>query len=245
VRRNRYYPAINKKQLALKGLLLITTLGILSFIFVMWYLLVVTHPYFQIKEVKTIGNKRLTKSEILTWLKLYPGQSLLNLHLRWLKQRLISYPLIEEANVSRKWPDRLIISLKEREPLALIYDGPRLWSIDRKGVWFYLKEYPDLPIITGAYRDSPYLKETIDLLVGFKHKKWGISLAEISKIHLDQDLGVTFYTTSGTEVYLGKEHYKEKLCSLHKILIYLNQTGLKDIKRVDLNQVNKVYVGLG
>ncbi len=229
----------------LKVLLFITALGIFSFIFVKGYSLLVTYPYFQIKDVKIIGNKRLTQSEILTWLKLYPGQSLLNLHLRRLAQRLISYPLVKEANISCKWPDRLIVSLKEREPLALVYDDTRLWTIDREGVWFYIKEYPDLPTITGAYRNSPYLKEAIDLLVRFKQEKWGISFAEISEIHLDPDLGITFYTTNGTEVYLGKGHYEKKLCSLHKILTYLNQIGLEDIKRVDLNQVNKVCVRLG
>lgn len=244
MRKNRHHSGINKKQLALKGLLFIAALCVLSLVFVKGYFLLVTYPYFQIKEVKTTGNKRVIKSEILTWLGLYPGQSLLNLNLSWLKQRLISYPPVKEADISRQWPDRLIISLKEREPLALVHDGPRLWSIDREGVWFYLKEYPDLPIITGAYRDSHYLQQAIDLLMGFKYKKWGISLIEISEIHLDPDLGISFYTTSGTEVYLGRGYYEEKLCSLHKILTYLKQIGLKDIKRVDLNKVNKIYVGL-
>jgi len=236
MRKNRYRSSINKKRLILKGLLLFATLFVFGIAFFKGYFLLINHPYFQIKEIKITGNKRLSKNELLTWINLSPHQSLLSLHLSLLKRRLISHPAIEEVNIYRKWPDKLIISLKEREPVALIYDDAGVLATDKGGFLFHMRDYPNLPIIKGAYKDRSLLREAINLLIDLKD-----SSLKISELHLDQDLGITFYT-NGIEVYLGRGDYERKLCSLHKVLAYLDQIGLEKIKRIDLNRVKKVCV---
>ena len=102
-----------------------------------------------------------------------------------------------------------------------------------------MKDHPNLPIIKGAYKDRSLLREAINLLIDLKD-----SSLKISELRLDQDLGITFYT-NGIEVYLGRGDYERKLCSLHKVLAYLDQIGLEKIKRIDLNRAKKVCVRFG
>lgn len=76
--------------------------------------------------------------------------------------RLAANPLFESVSVSRKFPDTIVVSVVEREAIAVSYgtkDGRTVpIEIDRNGVAFRIGSVPaasDLPLITGPQFDNP------------------------------------------------------------------------------------------
>jgi cell division protein FtsQ len=50
------------------------------------------------------------------------------------RRRLLAIDWVEEASVARIWPDRLIVRLRERKPVAFVFFRTGVLLIDRQGV---------------------------------------------------------------------------------------------------------------
>lgn len=74
---------------------------------------------FGIKAVTITGARELREDEVLKLAGVGPQSSLLFLNVASIRQRLKAVPLIKDANVSKLYPDRLLIELEERQPYAL------------------------------------------------------------------------------------------------------------------------------
>ena len=74
---------------------------------------------FPIKAVTITGTRELTEAEILAIAGVGPRRSLVFLDVGELRARLKSVPLIQDASVSKLYPDRLLIEIEERRPTAL------------------------------------------------------------------------------------------------------------------------------
>ena len=72
------------------------------------------------------------------------------------RRRLMGIDWIEEATVSRVWPDRLIVRVRERKPVAFVATPGRVLLIDVHGV--LLDQPPQsqfsFPVLTGAREDE-------------------------------------------------------------------------------------------
>lgn len=83
--------------------------------------------------------------------------------------RLASNPLFESVTVEKKFPDRVVISVKERVPVAVslgVVDGKTVpVEIDRKGVAFRIGHLPAktaLPLVTGLTFENPVAGMRLD-----------------------------------------------------------------------------------
>ena len=68
------------------------------------------------------------------------------------RERLLRFGWVEEARVSRRWPDTLVVDVVERRPAAIWQHNRQLTLIDRSGVVLEevkLEEMPDLPLVIG------------------------------------------------------------------------------------------------
>ncbi len=74
---------------------------------------------FPVKAVTITGTHELTEAEILSMAGIGPRNSLVFLDVGDLRRRLKAVPLIRDANVSKLYPDRLLIEVEERQPTAL------------------------------------------------------------------------------------------------------------------------------
>jgi cell division protein FtsQ len=120
---------------------------------------------------------------------------------------------VQDVSVRKAFPDRLIVRIVERKPVAMI-NSDALWYVDGDGTIFKrLSAYDpkDFPIITGFGRRelaSPddvvarrNLKRTIDLL---KVAEAGALGRNLSEIHFDAQEGFTLVTRdSGLQLKLG------------------------------------------
>jgi cell division protein FtsQ len=74
---------------------------------------------FRLKTVTILGERELSEQEILADAGVSANSSLLFLDVVKLRARLKALPFIKEASVSKLYPNRLLIEIQERRPIAL------------------------------------------------------------------------------------------------------------------------------
>ncbi|WP_164099257.1 cell division protein FtsQ/DivIB, partial [Serratia marcescens] len=83
------------------------------------------------------------------------------------RARLLAYPWIKDARVSRRLPDKLLIDIVEREPAAIWQNHGQLMLIDPAGVPLEpvsREAMPDLPLLVGdgANAQEPARRDLMD-----------------------------------------------------------------------------------
>jgi cell division septal protein FtsQ len=79
-----------------------------------------TNPSFAIEQLEIETDGIIPLEQIRSWANIKAGQNLLALDLPRIKRDLELIPLIEAASVERILPRRLIIRVREREPIARV-----------------------------------------------------------------------------------------------------------------------------
>ncbi|MFY9725237.1 MAG: FtsQ-type POTRA domain-containing protein [Bryobacteraceae bacterium] len=85
------------------------------------------------------------------------GHGILSVPLDERRRRLLAIDWVEDASVSRVWPDRLVVRIRERNPVAFVNLASSVVLIDAEGV---LLEPPPqasftFPVLSGIHEDSP------------------------------------------------------------------------------------------
>lgn len=109
---------------------------------------IVEHRFFHVDEVEVRGLRFMSEEAVVDLLALEPETSVWSDAALWI-DRLLAHPLLKEADVMRRPPNRLLVSVTERTPIALA-PTPTLEPIDAEGVRLPLDpaEYRlDLPVI--------------------------------------------------------------------------------------------------
>jgi len=186
--------------------------------------------YFRIEKIKIEGNQDISGKEIESVLGIKKGDNIFKVRLKQAKKRLRNLRQIKEINIHRNFPDKIVLKITERAPIAEIGREDSVHSnkvelIDREGITF-LGKARDLPIILGA-KDSVKKKEVVSFLaklmaVDFQFYK-KISYIDGNnprKIKLKMDQAVLIWGPVG----------KETENQLEKKLTYLNLV-LQDLLR--------------
>src|SRR4051812_47984610 len=74
-----------------------------------------------------------------------------------IRQRLLGYGWVQDARISRRLPDSLVVDIVERKPAALWQNQGQLALIDREGVVLDrvpVDRMPDLPLLIGPGANS-------------------------------------------------------------------------------------------
>jgi cell division protein FtsQ len=74
---------------------------------------------FRLKMVTILGSHELSEKQILDAAGIGPANSLLLLDVVRLRERLKMLPFVKEASVAKLYPNRLLIEIQERQPIAL------------------------------------------------------------------------------------------------------------------------------
>ena len=109
--------------------------------------------WFAVNEVTVVGVERLTKEQVLAQIALRPREALLYLSPSDFRERLALHPWILSAQVERRFPHTLAISITERQPAAVVKTDTKQVLVDREGqVLETLSEGASmsLPILVGA-----------------------------------------------------------------------------------------------
>ncbi len=167
---------------------------------------------FDIRTVEVLGAERLTVEAVRSRAAVPADATLLRFPARDIKERLLSYAWISDAQVTRDFPHTLRIRISERRPVAVVDGGERLWVVDISGMVLgeqSVEETSTLPTI----RDIPGLELATDraavseVLMNALHVLSGISaelrqkVRAISAPSIDE---TTLLTTDNVEVVIGE-----------------------------------------
>lgn len=103
-----------------------------------------------VKSVDVSGTNQVSEAQVLAVARVTEDEPLARVDLDAITRRVESLAAVASADVSREWPDRVRISVIERQPVAVVEIGAVVKYVDADGALFgELKQRPDdLPLLT-------------------------------------------------------------------------------------------------
>jgi cell division septal protein FtsQ len=242
----KYLRPIRTIALAVAGLSLIS--GVLY----LGYRATAAATFFRLKNIEVSNAKRLTREEILALAGVKDGQDLARMNLKIMGEQLARNPWVETVRIHRYFPDRLSITVTEREPLAIVNMG-YIYYLDKKGIVFKVLNQGDrldYPVVTGFSEEElssnptgtrEALKTTCELL-GILREKGALILADVSEIHYDKGYGYTLFTaTGGLPIKVGAGDFAAKIDRFARIYSDL-MLQRQSLHYIDLDYNDKIIV---
>jgi cell division septal protein FtsQ len=119
-----------------------------------------------IEDVIIKGNDCLSEDEILSRSKVKLGENIFKLDLKKSKDSLMQEHWIKEVEIKRVIPNKIIISIKERKPAAIVHIGEEYFSSTKEGLVLSIIDRPEekfsLPLVLGLEIDEIKIGEMID-----------------------------------------------------------------------------------
>jgi cell division protein FtsQ len=95
-----------------------------------------------VQHVDVRGESQLSQEQILTAAKVPTGAHLVELDLGAIRNRIAGLAPVEHVDVSREWPDGVLIRVTERSAVAVVDVNGQYQAMDRHGVMFRTYEKP-------------------------------------------------------------------------------------------------------
>lgn len=174
-----------------------------------------------ITETLTIqGNSRLSVEQVTVASGVQIGKPLISQNIDDIIAKLIALPEIKSVKVERGWPTNLVITLAERQPIAVAASADGFILIDSEGINAGSVATPPagLLVIT-AQPDSPAMGEAIKVLAALP-TQWQVT----GLVATSQD-NVVVNLVSGAEVIFGTGDFAEQKVKVATAL--LDQNYLK------------------
>ena len=184
---------------------------------------------FEILSLSEFNDKKIM-NDLLS----YKNQNLLFLKKKDIYEIIKKYKIIEDYNIYKNYPSKLIVNFKKTQFLAIT---------QKEGVYYYIgsngnliktkKKFEDLPIIFGDVDVEEFLKlkklvdnsifdfREIKNLYYFKSKRWDIE------------------TKEGLLLRLPRKNLDR---SFQLFLDFINNKDTKDIDIIDLRQNNQIIL---
>ena len=232
-----------------KAALLIASVVIVTSLMIFAYNFIVVSPYFHLRETVVRGQERIPRDEILALAEIKPEQNILTVNLKAMARRIQGNVWVKDVSIKRDLPDKLVIEVRERKPVALLKKDDEFYYIERDGVMFQKlgkEEKTDLPILTGFYRKGEdsrdRIRKSIDLLEFLSAYEEIPGLRNVSEICEDRIFGFSLYTEGGLCLLLGFDEFERKLSRLKPVMADLARRDVRGFLVIDLNDPGKVTV---
>lgn len=168
-------------------------------------------------------------------------------------RRIRSHPFVREVSVRKAFPDKLVVHIEEREPVAMI-NLDALYYVDEQGSIFKrLTAYDpkNLPILTGftrgdlAAKDPVTIRNLRNTIVLLRHAEAGSLSHNISEVHYDAQDGYTLVTRdAGLRLKIGTMEFAEAMQRVEEAMPKLASLGqVKGV--VDLKTAGRIFVRPG
>jgi len=144
---------------------------------------------FRVEKIEVRGVRRMDAMTVYAVALDQKSRAMPLVDLNGVRDRLMQYGWVQDAHVSRRLPDTLLVRIVERTPAAVWQDQGQLSLIDRDGV--YLEQVsadamPDLPLVIGPGADrqepayqrlmsaAPALKPRVRAATWVGNRRWDI-----------------------------------------------------------------------
>ena len=239
-----------KKTIQVSSVLLI--LSFLVFFGHQVYAHLLGNPSFRVREVEVQGCDKIAKESLLSLASIEGMPNLFTVRVKEVGKRLESHPWIESVGVRKVFPNRIMIDVQERKPVAII-QLEDLYYIDAKGVIFARvgdRDRYNYPIVTGLNREAldrepeetkQSITQAMELLL-MAEKERIAPLEEISEIHLEKIFGIQCFTKAGgVRVDMGWDDFGEKLKRVSMVWTDLQKRKISAVS-INCSDPNRVVV---
>jgi cell division protein FtsQ len=197
---------------------------------------VATDAGFGISSVHLAGNRRTPPATILAALGFEPGQSIFDADVHAARARLMQLEWVAEADVSRRYPDSISVSIVEKRPYALWQAANGLHVIERssKPISFARAEdYPHLPLFVGGVpQGGADLVEAIS-----QHRA---VVARVKAMQRISGRRWNLILDDGVVVKLPEEGWRQQLDALEHLIVDKSVLE-RDIAEIDLRSPDNYF----
>jgi len=180
---------------------------------------------FRVEKIEVRGVKRMDAMTVYAVALDQKSRAMPLVDLNGVRDKLLQYGWVQDAHVSRRLPDTLLVRIVERSPAAVWQDQGQLSLIDRDGVYLEpvsATAMPDLPLVIGpgadrqepAYQQlmtaAPALKPRVRAAIWVGNRRWDLLFQTGETLSLpegDVDAAAAlrkFAEMDGTRSLLGK-----------------------------------------
>jgi cell division protein FtsQ len=197
---------------------------------------------FTVKEVSVQGNQTIPTEDILLTARLSHYKNIFQVDVVKIQQDILKNPKISAVEVTRIFPYKISIIIKERQPLCLLLYLDNLLVIGDDSVVMAIKDESDpinLPIVTGVKYRKMKVGEKVQnsqFIVALEILKYAdanlrqiISEINLTNFQLYLDLPNSHNTL---KVELGTDSEIEK--KIYNLRAILSQTSPDELAKVDL-----------
>jgi cell division protein FtsQ len=207
---------------------------------------------FLLAEIDVVGNQVLTDDEVIGLSGLEMGTNLLTVRIDDVESAVLRSPRVRRVRASRALPNRMIVTLDETLPVALVAVARgKVVEVSGDGVFLPAVErsaFVDLPLITGvetAGDGTPAaddLKSALKLIVMARDAVPALA-AEMSEVRIAPGSGLVIYTVAdGAEIRVGSGALDSSgMERLSMVLSDLRSRGVK-AESIDLRFRDQIVV---
>jgi cell division protein FtsQ len=163
------------------------------------------------KTISVSGIRRISENEILAQAGYAPGTNILSLNLDQTREAIEDILWVRHATIQRVWPNEIVISVVEREPIALARIDSEIFQVDVEGVVLASDALTDMssPILDGlrvGEADSNEIKINI-----YREIVETIGDGELSEVHIAESGEVSVVPNDNPIlVNLGLTHHRSR-----------------------------------
>ncbi|WP_213980580.1 cell division protein FtsQ/DivIB [Sphingomonas sp. dw_22] len=179
----------------------------------------------KVDEIQIDGLKRMDKATVYQQVLDQDSRAMPLVDLTQVRERLLKFPWVQDARVSRRLPNTLRILIVERQPAAIWQNHGQLMLVDPTGVPLEpvsRDAMPDLPLLIGEGANSqeparrqlleaaPALKPMVKAATWVGNRRWDLIFTSGEKLQLPEGEAEAatalkkFAELDATERLLGK-----------------------------------------
>lgn len=200
---------------------------------------------FKVKRVEVKGLERMDSLTVYAVALDQHSIAMPLVGLEKVRSQLLQYGWIEDARVSRRWPDTLVVDIIERKPAAVWQNNQKLVLIDATGVVLEMvdpKAIPDLPLVIGPNANQqierlyallnivPALKPSFSGATWVGNRRWDVRFqsGEVLALPEGEDVAANalkrFAQIDGTERLLGRGFLRFDMRDPSKFVVRLKRS---------------------
>lgn len=206
----------------------------------------IENPDFVLQKVELAIPDDLSGNRVLEVADVEQGMNMMSIDLDSMRDRLAAMPMVSEVEVSRKFPDKLLIVIKGSRPMAWMacaaqgiepFDAESGWLLDEHGILVKCAEVTPrlaaLPVISvkevfvsrvGAMVDSAIVRAALELMDTSRLALKGQGL-EVLAVVADNSYSMRAVYNNRMEVVFGLSELDEALVDLQTILEHTRVDG--------------------
>ncbi len=210
------------------------------------------NPDYAVKNIEVSVDGKLTRDAVLQAAKLNEGVNIFSVNLPQIQEKLGRLPQVEESRIERVLPDKVVISIRERRPVAWLmpeasagsFNFNNAYLVDRRGILLKTKtlvpEYLTLPLIIGANVtgclpgkpvEADEVKAALEILRASSEILPG--RLQFQTIDVSKAYALVATDKQHTSITFRPDQIEEQLHRLEPILNYCEHNG-KELQSVNL-----------